>query len=325
MAGRRWRTADWAVWRQTGAMDTIRTPEARFVDTVEGFSYEPHYVEVADGDGGQLRVATYDAGPADGEVVLLLHGEPSWSYLYRHVMARLAERGLRSVAVDLVGFGRSDKPAAVADHTYARHVEWVREAVVERLGLSEVTLLCQDWGGLIGLRVVTETSELASRIVVANTGLPTGDHEMPEVWWMFRRAVEAAAVLDVGRLVAAGCAKGLGDADRRAYDAPFADEDAKAGPRAMPTLIPTTPDDPAAAPNRLAWERLTTWNRPFLVAFSDGDPITGPMAEVFRAAVPAAAAEPAVVIAGASHFLQEDDGAELADAVADFVARHPRA
>jgi haloalkane dehalogenase len=202
-------------------------------------------------------------------------------------------------------------------------VEWVRQAVVDRLGLAGVTLVCQDWGGLIGLRVVTESPELASRIVVANTGLPTGDHAMPEIWWMFRRAVESAEVLDVGRFVAAGCANGLDDADREAYDAPFADEVAKAGPRAMPALIPTSPDDPAAAPNRIAWERLTASDRPFLVAFSDGDPITGPMADVFRAVVPAAAREPEVVVAGAGHFLQEDAGVELADAVADFVARYP--
>jgi haloalkane dehalogenase len=305
-------------------MRTNRTPEERFSATVESFPYQPHYVDVADDDGGQLRVATYSAGPLDGDVVLMLHGEPSWSYLYRHVMARLAERRVRSVAVDLVGFGRSDKPADVADHTYARHVEWIREAVVDRLGLSGVTLLCQDWGGLIGLRLVTETPDIAARIVVANTGLPTGDQAMPEIWWMFRRAVEAAEVLDIGRFIASGCGRGLSDTDRAAYDSPFADEAAKAGPRAMPGLIPTAPDDVAAPANRTAWTRLTEWDKPFLVAFSDGDPITGAMADIFRAAVPPAAAEPTVVIAGAGHFMQEDAGVELADAVADFIGRHPR-
>jgi haloalkane dehalogenase len=306
-------------------MRTVRTPEERFSETLEAFPYAPYFVEVDDDDGGRLRVATYAAGPTDGEVVLLLHGEPSWSYLYRRVMARLAERGCRAIAVDLVGFGRSDKPMASADHTYARHVEWVREAVVDRLGLAAVTLVCQDWGGLIGLRVVTETPDLAARIVVANTGLPTGDQAMPEVWWMFRRAVESAEVLDIGRFVASGCSRGLDDSDRAAYDAPFADEVAKAGPRSMPGLIPTAPDDPASAANRTAWSRLAHCDRPFLVAFSDGDPITGAMAEIFRTAVPAAAAEPKVVITGAGHFLQEDAGIELADAVADFIARHPTA
>jgi haloalkane dehalogenase len=304
-------------------MRTIRTPDARFSETLEAFPYQPEYVEVADGDGGQLRVATYSTGPPDGEVVLMLHGEPSWSYLYRAVMARLAGRGVRSVAVDLVGFGRSDKPADVADHTYARHIEWIREAVVDRLGLSGVTLLCQDWGGLIGLRVVTETPDLAARIVVANTGLPTGDQAMPEVWWMFRRAIESADTLDIGRFVASGCSRGLSEVDQAAYDAPFADETAKAGPRAMPGLIPTSPEDPESPANRTAWTRLTEWDRPFLVAFSDGDPITGAMAGIFQSVVPSAAAEPTVVITGAGHFLQEDAGVELADAVADFVGRHP--
>jgi haloalkane dehalogenase len=304
-------------------MDAIRTPENRFDATREAFPYEPRYVEVADDDGGVLRVATYSTGPADGEVVLLLHGEPSWSYLYRDVMARLAERGMRAVALDLVGFGRSDKPGADEDHTYARHVEWVRAAVVDALGLTGVTVLGQDWGGLIGLRLATENPDLAARIVVANTGLPTGDQAMPEVWWAFRRAVEAAPVLEIGRFVAAGCRNGLADTDRDAYDAPFADEAAKAGPRAMPGLIPTAPDDPASAANRAAWTRLTQWDRPFLVAFSDGDPITGAMAEIFRAAVPTASAQPQVVLGGAGHFLQEDAGEELADAVADFIERAP--
>jgi haloalkane dehalogenase len=301
----------------------VRTPEERFAATVEAFPHPPHYVPVAGPDGESLRVATYAAGPEDAEVVLLLHGEPSWSYLYRHVMARLVERGLRAVALDLVGFGRSDKPADVADHTYARHVEWVRAAVVDGLGLSRVTLVGQDWGGLIGLRVATESPDLTRRIVVANTGLPTGDHEMPEIWWMFRQAVDNAEVLEVGRFVAAGCTGGLSDADRAAYDAPFPAEAAKAGPRAMPLLLPTAPDDPAAAANRTAWERLAAWPDPFLVAFSDGDPITGPMAPVFRSVVPTAAGEPEVVLRGAGHFLQEDAGEALGDAIADFVARHP--
>jgi haloalkane dehalogenase len=303
-------------------MQTFHTPQARFAATLAAFPYPPHYVEVDDGDGGRLQVATYVSGPAGGDVVLLLHGEPTWSYLYRDVMARLAERGLRAVALDLVGFGRSEKPAAVTDHSYARHVSWVRQAV-ERLGLAGVTLLGQDWGGLIGLRVATEAPGLAARIVVANTGLPTGDHPMPEIWWLFRNAVDAADVLEVGRFVASGCAHGLDDADRLAYDAPFPEEADKAGPRALPGLVPTAPDDPAAAANRTAWQRLSEWQAPFLVAFSDGDPITGPMAELFRAAVPSASQEPEVVITGAGHFVQEDAGTELADAVADFVARHP--
>jgi haloalkane dehalogenase len=304
-------------------MRLLRTPEERFEATREAFPYDCRYVEVDSGEGERLRVATYAGGPDDGEVVLLLHGEPTWSYLYRHVMAGLVERGIRAVAVDLVGFGRSDKPSSPADHSYARHVGWVREAVESGLGLSAVTVVGQDWGGLLGLRLAVESPSLAARVVAANTGLPTGDLSMPDIWWTFRRAVESAATLDVGRFVEAGCVRGLADADRAAYDAPFPDEEMKAGPRAMPGLVPTSPDDPATTANRQAWERLRTWDRPFLVAFSDGDPITGAMAPVLRSSVPTAAAEPAVTIENAGHFLQEDAGHDLAAAVADFIGRRP--
>jgi haloalkane dehalogenase len=303
-------------------MKVLRTTDHAFAITQVAFSHTPRYVEVDSGDGGQLRMATYTAGPADGPVVVLLHGEPTWSYLYRTVMARLAERGLRSVAVDLVGFGRSDKPAEPADHSYARHVGWVRAALEDGLGLSGVTVVGQDWGGLIGLRLAVEAPDLVARFVAANTGLPTGEHAMPEVWWMFRRAVESAEVLDVGRFVQAGCQRGLSDADRAAYDAPFPDRAYTMGPRAMPGLVPTSIDDPASEANRAAWQALAAYRRPFLVAFSDGDPITGPMGPILRAHVPTAAAEPEVVVGGAGHFLQEDAGDVLADAVADFMDRH---
>jgi haloalkane dehalogenase len=225
------------------------------------------------------------------------------------------------VALDLIGFGRSDKPASTDDHSYARHVEWVRAAVVDALDLREVTLVCQDWGGLIGLRLAMENPDRFAAIVAANTGLPTGDHPMPDIWWAFRTAVETAPTLDVGRLVASGCKRGLSDAARAGYDTPFPDESFKAGPRAMPLILPTAPDDPATEPNRAAWQRLSTWDKPFLVAFSDSDPITGPMAPVLTRAVPTAANRPQPVVANAGHFLQEDAGEELAVTVADFLAR----
>ncbi|WP_088283026.1 haloalkane dehalogenase [Kineosporia sp. A_224] len=301
-------------------MDAYRTPDARFAD-LPGFDHEPRYAEVAAPDGGSLRMAWYEAGPADGPVALLLHGEPTWSFLYRDVMAVLAARGVRAVAVDLVGFGRSDKPLAAADHSFARHVEWVRELCFDRIGLDDVTLVGQDWGGLIGLRLVAEHPARFARVVAANTGLPTGDHDMPPVWWRFRQAVEAAPTLDVGRLVAAGCVRGLADAARAAYDAPFPDEASKAGPRVMPTLVPTRPDDPATQANRAAWEVLRRWEKPFLVAFSDGDPITGAMAPVLRAAVPGTAGLQHPTIAGAGHFLQEDAGEELGLVVAELMGR----
>ena len=252
--------------------------------------------------------------------MLLLHGEPSWSFLYRHVMRVLADAGIHAVAVDLVGFGRSDKPVDREAHTYARHVEWVRSLVLDVLDLREVTLVGQDWGGLIGLRLVAENPERFASVVAANTGLPTGEHGMPEVWWGFRRAVESAEVLDVGRLVASGCAREMSAEVRAAYDAPFPDEASKAGPRVMPSLVPTSLDDPATEANRRAWEELGRWDKPFLVAFSDSDPITGAMAPILTRTIPGAKGVTHPVIARAGHFLQEDAGEELGRVVAEFVA-----
>jgi haloalkane dehalogenase len=299
-------------------METLRTPDDRFRDLPD-FGYEPHYADVPDGTGGRLRMAWVEDGPADGEPVLLLHGEPSWSFLYRHVIRVLGESGVRCVAPDMVGFGRSDKPVHLSDYSYARLVEWTRELVLDHLDLRAVTLVGQDWGGLIGLRLVAEHPERFARVVAANTGLPTGDVDMPEIWWRFHRAVASADVLDVGRLVAAGCVRPMADEVRAAYDAPFPEERAKAGPRAMPGLVPTRPDDPAAAANRAAWRVLSASELPFLTAFSDSDPITGAMAPILRRNVPGARGLTHPTIADAGHFLQEDAGEDLGRVVADFM------
>jgi len=288
----------------------LRTPQDRFA-ALPDFGYPPRYADV-----GGLRMAYVAAGPPDGEPVLLLHGEPSWSFLYRKVLPVLADAGLRAIAADLVGFGRSDKPAEMSDHSYARHVEWVRALAFDALGLSGVTLVGQDWGGLIGLRLVAEHPGRFARVVAANTGLPTGDHPMPEVWLRFREVVRTAPVLGVSRLVQAGCRSVLAGEVLAAYEAPFPDESFKAGPRVMPSLVPTTPDDPASAANRAAWQQLSAWDKPFLVAFSDSDPITGAMAPILKAAVPGAAE---TVIEGAGHFLQEDAGERLGTVIADFI------
>jgi haloalkane dehalogenase len=291
----------------------LRTPEDRFAG-LPGFTYPPRYA-----DAGGLRMAYYEAGPAGGEPVLLLHGEPSWSFLYRKVMPVLADAGLRAIAVDMVGFGRSDKPAEMDDHSYARHVEWVRALAFDALGLSGITLVGQDWGGLLGLRLVAEHPDRFARVVAANTGLPTGDHPMPEVWLRFREVVRTAPVLDISRLIQAGCQSQLPAEVLAAYEAPFPDESFKAGPRAMPSLVPATPDDPATAANRAAWARLSTWDKPFLVAFSDRDPITGAMAPILERTVPGAAGLDHPVIEGAGHFLQEDAGERLGTVIADFI------
>jgi haloalkane dehalogenase len=294
-------------------MRVLRTPDERF-DRLPDFSYEPRYT-----DAGGVRMAYVEAGPADGEPVLLLHGEPSWSFLYRRVMPVLAGAGLRAIAADLVGFGRSDKPAEPGDHSYARHVEWVRAFAFDALDLRGLTLVGQDWGGLIGLRLVAEHPDRFARVVAANTGLPTGDQQMPDVWLRFREVVRTAPTLDIARLVQSGCQTTLDDAVLAAYDAPFPDPSFLAGPRAMPGLVPTTPDDPASEANRAAWQRLAGWDKPFLVAFSDRDPITGAMAPILKKVIPGAAGVDHPVIEGAGHFLQEDAGERLGTVIADFV------
>ena len=299
-------------------MDVLRTPEERFGGLPE-FGYEPRYVTVETPGADEVRMAYVEAGPPDGPVVLLLHGEPSWSFLYRTMLPVLAGHGLRAIAPDLVGFGRSDKPARTSDHSYDRHVAWVRGLVLGRLGLRDVTLVGQDWGGLIGLRLVAEHPDRFARVVAANTGLPTGDEPMPDVWWQFRRVVERAPTLDIARLIQSGCRSALSPAVRAGYAAPFPDESYLAGPRAMPLILPTAPDDPATEANRAAWRRLAEWDRPFLVAFSDGDPITASMAPVLKRTIPGAAGLDHPVIEGAGHFLQEDAGPRLAEIVASFV------
>jgi haloalkane dehalogenase len=293
-------------------MDVLRTPEHRFA-AVPNFPYSPRYVTVTDG----LRMAYVSAGPDDGPPVLLLHGEPTWSFVYRSVIPVLASSGLRVIAPDLIGFGRSDKPTAIEDHTYARHVEWVRSFAFDALGLADLTVVGHDWGGLIGLRLATENADRIARIVATNTGLPTGDQQMPDVWLRFREAVRTTPVLDVARLVKSGCRTALPAEVLAAYDAPFPDESFKAAPRAMPNLVPTTPDDPATEANRAAWLRLSTWDKPFLVAFTDSDPITTPAAAVLSGVVPGAES---VVLAGGGHFVQEDCGPQLASAITHFVA-----
>ena len=299
-------------------MDVLRTPDDRFAG-LPGFAYPPHYAAVIDPDGGTIRMAWVEDGPADGEPVLLLHGEPSWSFLYRTMIPVLARAGLRAIAPDLVGFGRSDKPVRVADHTYARHVEWVRELAFDVLDLHGVTIVGQDWGGLIGLRLAAEHPERFRRIVAANTGLPTGDHPMPEIWHRFRQAVQTAPVLDVGRFVQSGCRRPMSDEVRAAYDAPFPDDSYVAGARAMPGLVPTAPDDPASAANRAAWAVLAASPTPALIAFSDGDPITGAMAPILMRTLPGAQGREHPVIENAGHFLQEDAGPELAERIVEFV------
>lgn len=299
-------------------MNVLRTPDERFVGLAD-YPFEPHYVEVDTGDGSRLRVHYLDEGPTDGQVVVLLHGEPSWSYLYRRMIPVLSAAGLRSVAVDLVGFGRSDKPAERGDYTYQAHVEWTW-AALQAIGVDAVTLVCQDWGGLIGLRLVGEHPGSFARVVAANTFLPTGDRPPGDAFLAWQRYSQETPEFRVGRIVHGGCVSDLSHEVIAAYDAPYPDDTYKAGARQFPLLVPTTPDDPAAPANRAAWESLRRFDRPFLCAFSDFDAITRGADDVLRAEIPGAAGQPHITIAGAGHFLQEDKGEQLAQVVSEFIA-----
>ncbi len=303
-------------------METLRTPDDRF-EGLPDFPFAPHHVEVADGDGGSLRIHHLDEGPRDGEVVVCMHGEPSWSFLYRHMIPVLTGAGLRVVAPDLVGFGRSDKPADRGDYTYARHVEWMRAALFDELGLDRITLVGQDWGGLIGLRLVGEHPERFARVVAANTFLPTGDRHPGKAFLAWQQFSQETETFPVGGIINGGCTTDLAPEVVAGYDAPFPDESYKEGARQFPLLVPTSPDDPASADNRAAWEGLKRFDRPFLCAFSDQDPITAGADRVLREDVPGCAGQPHTTIEGGGHFLQEDRGPQLARVVVDLVARTP--
>jgi haloalkane dehalogenase len=295
-------------------MEILRTPDERFAN-LPGYAFEPHYAHV-----GELRIHYVEEGPADAPPALLLHGEPSWSYLYRKMIPILAGAGHRVIAPDLVGFGRSDKLASRDDYTYERHVRWMTD-LVEALDLRQITLVGQDWGGLIGLRIATEHGERFARIVAANTGLPTGDTPPGRAFLAWQRFSQHTPEFHAGEIVRTGCATPLAPEVVAAYEAPFPDQRYTAGARQFPLLVPTQPGDPAAAANRHAWEVLAGWEKPFLCAYSDGDPITRGADKLFEAKVPGAQDQPHTTIAGAGHFLQEDKGEELARVVADFIAR----
>lgn len=301
-------------------MEILRTPDDRFADLPD-FPFPPHYVDVADPatPDDVLRMHYVDEGPSQAAVVVLLHGEPTWSYLYRHVIGSLADAGHRVIAPDLVGFGRSDKPADIADHTYARHVAWTR-ALLDAVGLDGVTWVGQDWGGLIGLRLLAEQPDRFAGFVAANTALPTGDQRMPDVWHAFRQMVNDAERLDIARMVRSGTVRTLSPQEAAAYEAPFPDERYMAGPRAMPEQVPYHPDHPAADDNRRAWRQLGKIDVRFLTAFSDRDPITAGADRVLRDHVPGADAQAHTTITDAGHFLQEDAGDRLARVVLSFLA-----
>jgi haloalkane dehalogenase len=335
-------------------MDFVRTPDDRFRD-LPGWPYAPHYASVPDGSGGELRMHYVDEGPRGAAPILCLHGQPTWSYLYRKMIPLLVAAGHRVIAPDLVGFGRSDKPTQVTDYSYARHVAWLR-AFVEKLDLRGITLICQDWGGLVGLRVVAETPERFARVVTSNTALPVAqgipDGAAPALRALYASLPVPQTMVEVAKgFASAGqggappfmywqkhCAESpsftpqdvmramcptLSAAEICAYAAPFPDPRYQAGARRFPTLVPILPDDPAIPDNRRAWEALAKFERPFLTAFTDSDPVTAGQHARFQQDVPGALGQPHTTIRGAGHFVQEEAGPELARITLEFIAKTP--
>ena len=296
-------------------MHVLRTPDEAF-SSISDYPFSPHYLNVATDGEHSVRIHYLDEG--SGPVVILMHGEPSWSYLYRNVIPILVDAGFRVLAPDLVGFGRSDKPAGTDDYTYARHVSWM-QAWFDAVDVTDITLFVQDWGGLIGLRLVAANPDRFAAVVTANTGLPTGDQEMSEAFFRWREFALTSQAFDVGKVLSRGTALEMLPEVAAGYNAPFPDETFKAGARIFPALVPATPDDPETGAQRLAWQELVRWEKPWLTAFSDLDPITGGGDRVFQKLIPGAAGMPHRTIEGGGHFLQEDRPEEVAQVVA-FLA-----
>ena len=291
----------------------LRTPDHRFENLVD-YPFTPHYATVAG-----IRIHYVDEGPRDTAPVVLLHGEPSWSYLYRKMIPALTAAGHRVVAPDLVGFGKSDKPVAQSAYTYQRHLDWMRGLLLDELNLQRITLFGQDWGGLIGLRLMGEHPDRFARVVASNTGLPTGQ-SLSKAFEDWRTYSQQVPELPIGEILQRGTADELPAEVLAAYDAPFPDERYKAGARVFPMLVPTSPDDPAVPANLAAWQVLSTWDKPFLTLFSDSDPITAGLDQVLQSRIPGAAGHPHRTIKGAGHFVQEDRGEEIAEAIVAFIA-----
>jgi haloalkane dehalogenase len=293
-------------------MRYARTPDLRFAG-LPGWPYAPRYVDV-----DEMRMHHVDEGPPDAPPVLMLHGEPTWGYLYRKMIPVFTAAGYRAVVPDLPGFGRSDKPVLPETYTYLRLVSWAASWLAQ-VDLRGVTLVCQDWGSLVGLRLVAEHPERFARVVVANGALPTGDRRPPLAFRLWQGFARRSPVFPAGAIVRAGTRTRLPRAVAAAYDAPFPTAAHRVGARALPGLVPTAPDDPASADNRRAWEVLEGWEKPFLTAFSDGDPVTRGLERAFQRRVPGAAGQPHATIRGAGHFLQEDRGEELARVVVEWM------
>lgn len=300
-------------------MKLLRTPDERF-ENLPGYPFKPNYVE---SDG--VRIHYVDEGSRDAENVLLMHGEPTWSYLYRRMIPLVVDAGYRAVAPDLVGFGRSDKPTEMSDHTYRKHIDWMKGLII-KVDLENITLFCQDWGALIGLRLAVEDdiTDRFARIVLSNGGLPVSKAmKNAEAFMQWREFSQTTPKINVGRLVQGGTSSKISKEVKLAYDAPFPEDSYKAGVRVLPALVPITPDDPEDKPNMQAFEKYKKWTKPFLTCFSDSDPITRGGDKLFQKHVPGAKSQQHVTISGSGHFVQEDKGEELAHLIIKFIKENP--
>jgi len=290
----------------------LRTPEERF-QNLPDFSFAPHYTQI-----GGLRIAYIDEGPKDGPVVLLMHGEPAWSFLYRKMIPILVSAGMRVLVPDQVGFGRTDKPTKRSDYTYENHVQWM-SAWLESVDAKDITLFCQDWGSLIGLRMVAEMPDRFARIALSNGGLPTGKEKIPKAFHIWRAFAMYSPWFPIGKIVRFGCAQGLSDEAVAAYDAPYPNSRYKVGARVFPTLVPIDPSDPAREANERAWDMYKAWAKPFITLFATRDPVTKGGERLWQKLVPGAANQNHTKIRGAGHFVQEDKGEEVAQALVEFM------
>lgn len=285
----------------------VRTPEHRF-ERLPNYSFEPNYVSV---DG--LRMHYVDEGEPSADPILMLHGEPTWSYLYRHMIPVCTAAGHRVIAPDLIGFGKSDKPTDMSRYTYQQHMDWIL-AFIDKLELTNITLVCQDWGSLLGLRLAAENESRFKAIVVGNGMLPTGEEKAPKAFKLWKLFALNSPWFPIARIINTGCFKNLSSDEMRAYDAPFPSKKYKVATRAFPALVPTDTKNPASEANKAAWKVLENWEKPFLTTFSNGDPITRGGDRYMQKRIPGTAGQDHITLKG-GHFLQEDSGAEFAAAV----------
>ena len=297
-------------------MKVFRTPDEAF-DGLPDYNFAPNYCQVNGDELGPLRLHYVDEGNKDDLAVIMLHGEPSWSYLYRKMITQVSSAGYRVIAPDLIGFGRSDKPADMSDYSYSNHVTWMSEWLAS-LNLKQTVLFCQDWGGLIGLRLVAKTPNLFAGVVAANTFLPTGKGQMPEAFTKWQEFSKSVPEFPVGGIIRGATVKDLGEGVEAAYDAPYLEESYKAGARIFPSLVPTTPEMDGAKENVKAWETLSQWQKPFLTCFSDQDPVTAGMDKIFQKLIPGCAGQQHQFLKGGGHFLQEDLPDELSQIIVNF-------